>query len=82
MVHRLHTETGLDRVVLSGGCFQNRILLEYCLSALTLAGFKVYHHTLVPTNDGGVALGQAVCAGAKQWAAALETIDKERKNEV
>jgi len=71
MVRRLQTETGLNRVVLSGGCFQNRILLEYCLSELTLAGFKVYHHTLVPTNDGGIALGQAICAGAKQLAAAL-----------
>lgn len=68
MVLRIREMTNLDRVAMSGGCFQNRILLEYCLSALTEAGFKVYHHHLVPTNDGGIALGQAVCAGARQLA--------------
>lgn len=57
--------TGLDRVCLSGGCFQNRILLEGCLEQLQAAGFAVFHHRHVPTNDGGIALGQALCAGAR-----------------
>jgi hydrogenase maturation protein HypF len=54
----------LGRVVLSGGCFQNRLLLEGCVTALERLKFSVYFHQLVPTNDGGVSLGQAVCAGA------------------
>lgn len=55
--------TGLNRVVLSGGCFQNRILLEGCISSLDLSGFDVYTHHLVPANDGGISLGQAYVAG-------------------
>ncbi|HNY66594.1 MAG TPA: carbamoyltransferase HypF [Deltaproteobacteria bacterium] len=55
--------TGLNRVVLSGGCFQNRLLLEGCITAFDLAGFDVYTHHLVPPNDGGIALGQALVAG-------------------
>jgi hydrogenase maturation protein HypF len=56
---------GLNRVVLGGGCFQNRILLEGCINELQKAGFEVFFHHLVPTNDGGISLGQAVCAGAR-----------------
>ncbi len=61
----VHTraQTGLDRVALSGGCFQNRILLEGFTEALQTNGFEVYSHQLVPTNDGGISLGQAVVAG-------------------
>jgi hydrogenase maturation protein HypF len=55
-------QTHLERVVLSGGCFQNRILLEGLTEALQTAGFEVYSHQLVPTNDGGISLGQAVVA--------------------
>jgi hydrogenase maturation protein HypF len=65
MVETLRSEAGLNRVVLSGGCFQNRRLLTGCLVSLRKAGFEVFHHRLVPTNDGGISLGQAVCAGAK-----------------
>ena len=56
---------GLNRVVLGGGCFQNRILLEGCINELQKAQFEVYSHRMVPTNDGGISLGQAVCAGAR-----------------
>lgn len=56
-------ETGLDRVVLSGGVFQNRLLAEELHDLLAARGFKVVTHRLVPPNDGGVALGQAVIAG-------------------
>ncbi|MCF7798038.1 MAG: carbamoyltransferase HypF, partial [Candidatus Marinimicrobia bacterium] len=58
-VQMAHRETGLDSVVLSGGVFQNEILLENLLSAIAKQGLKVYAHEQVPTNDGGLALGQA-----------------------
>lgn len=56
--------TGLDRVVLSGGVFQNMYLLPHLLDALTADGFEVYHHSRVSTNDEGIALGQLVIANA------------------
>ncbi len=58
-------QTGIRRVALSGGVFQNAILLEGFLKSLARSGFKVYAHTQVPSNDGGIALGQAVVAAAK-----------------
>jgi hydrogenase maturation protein HypF len=54
--------TGLDEVALSGGVWQNRILLDLVRSGLKQEGFVVYFHRQVPTNDGGLALGQAVIA--------------------
>ncbi|MDA8123712.1 MAG: carbamoyltransferase HypF [Deltaproteobacteria bacterium] len=62
---RLREETGINRAVLGGGCFQNRLFLAGCLTALRKAGFETFHHRLVPNNDGGISLGQAVCAGAR-----------------
>ncbi|NOT01886.1 MAG: carbamoyltransferase HypF [Phycisphaerales bacterium] len=53
-----------ERVVLSGGCFQNRLLLETTIARLENEGFRPYWHHLVPCNDGGISLGQAVVAGA------------------
>ncbi|MEE4265082.1 MAG: carbamoyltransferase HypF [Desulfobacteraceae bacterium] len=58
-------ERGLNRVVLSGGVFQNAILLTGLTRALEEKDFKVFSHQQVPTNDGGIALGQAVVAAAK-----------------
>jgi hydrogenase maturation protein HypF len=58
-------ETGLKRVALSGGCFQNRLLLEGLIETLEEQGLTVFSHQQVPTNDGGIALGQAVVAGPK-----------------
>ncbi|MBU5613117.1 carbamoyltransferase HypF [Geomonas azotofigens] len=55
---------GLDRVVLSGGVFQNRLLTEDVAERLAAEEFRVYCHRLVPPNDGGLALGQAVIAGS------------------
>jgi hydrogenase maturation protein HypF len=66
MAEVLRRDTGLNRVCLSGGCFQNRRLLSGCLVSLRGAGFDVFHHRLVPTNDGGISLGQAICVGARQ----------------
>ena len=55
-------EKGLNRVVLSGGVFQNIFLLSLVTKGLKESGFEVYTHHLVPTNDGGISLGQAVIA--------------------
>jgi hydrogenase maturation protein HypF len=55
--------TGLRRVVLSGGVWQNEWLLRGAYETLEQAGFAVHAHRLVPANDGGVALGQAAVAG-------------------
>ncbi|HTP65327.1 MAG TPA: carbamoyltransferase HypF [Geobacteraceae bacterium] len=54
---------GINRVVLSGGSFQNKLLSEGVYSGLAARGFEVFTHRLVPPNDGGLALGQAVVAG-------------------
>jgi hydrogenase maturation protein HypF len=53
---------GERRVVLSGGCFQNRYLTERSVARLRAAGFQPYWHQRVPPNDGGIALGQIVAA--------------------
>jgi hydrogenase maturation protein HypF len=62
----IRQESGLDRVVLSGGAFQNRLLSEEILTLLEADGFRVFTHRLVPPNDGGLALGQAMIAGRSQ----------------
>jgi hydrogenase maturation protein HypF len=51
-------KTGMERVVLTGGCFQNRYLTEHAVKRLREEGFKPYWHQRVPPNDGGLALGQ------------------------
>jgi len=55
--------SGQDRVILTGGCFQNARLTEAAVAALRAAGREPIWHRRVPPNDGGVALGQAVWAG-------------------
>jgi hydrogenase maturation protein HypF len=58
--------SGLDTVALSGGCFQNRRLLESCFTGLRAAGLDPYSNERVPANDGGLSLGQAlvaICSG-------------------
>ena len=59
---RVAQVAGLPRVVLTGGCFQNRLLLSLVRQRLEAAGFIVYSHDLVPPNDGGLSLGQAAIA--------------------
>lgn len=59
---RVAETVGLPRVVLTGGCFQNRLLLSIVRQRLEEAGFTVFSHALVPPNDGGLSLGQAVVA--------------------
>ena len=58
-------QTGIKKVVLSGGVWQNITLLRRTLSLLRNDGFAVYIHREVPTNDGGLSLGQAVIAANK-----------------
>jgi hydrogenase maturation protein HypF len=55
----------LNRVVMSGGVFQNSILLAGLIKSLKARGFEVFAHSMVPTNDGGICLGQAVVAAAR-----------------
>ena len=58
----VRSRTGLTTAALSGGVFQNRLLLRLCYEALQKQGFTVLKHSLVPPNDGGIALGQAIYA--------------------
>ncbi len=58
--------TGLDRVVLSGGVFQNRLLTEMVYTHLTRKQFTVCLHRLLPPNDGGICLGQAAVAARRR----------------
>jgi len=53
---------GLNRIVLSGGCFQNRYLTERAVTRLREENFQPYWHQRVPPNDGGIALGQIFAA--------------------
>ncbi len=61
---RIKKETGINQVVLSGGVWQNITLLGRTLALLNKEGFQVYLHREVPTNDGGLSLGQAAIAAA------------------
>jgi hydrogenase maturation protein HypF len=61
---RLRETDSLNRICLSGGTFQNEYLLQRVIPALQARGFEVYLNSQVPTNDGGIALGQAVVANA------------------
>jgi hydrogenase maturation protein HypF len=61
----LRSRTGLEMVALSGGVFQNLLLLERTVSRLEANGFRVLVHARVPPNDGGISLGQAAVAGAR-----------------
>jgi hydrogenase maturation protein HypF len=59
---RIRKSDGLDRVCLSGGVFQNHLLLGLTAAELRRLGFGVFLHAMVPANDGGISLGQAVIA--------------------
>ena len=58
----IREEKGIRAAALSGGCFQNRLLLDMVKRGLEAEGFDVLIHHLVPPNDGGIALGQAAAA--------------------
>jgi hydrogenase maturation protein HypF len=65
MVKHLSQENLISQVALTGGVFQNCILLEQVTKRLQTLGIKVLTHSLVPANDGGLSLGQAVIAAAQ-----------------
>lgn len=61
--HAIREETGANQVALSGGVFANLLLLNDVFARLEEDGFEVYTNELVPSNDGGISLGQAwICA--------------------
>jgi hydrogenase maturation protein HypF len=62
---KIRENTGINKIALSGGVFQNRYLTEKIISLLEKDDFQVYTQRKVPPNDGGISLGQAVVAGYK-----------------
>lgn len=62
---QVRQQTGLNTVVLSGGVFQNRLLLELLMELLKERTFQIYINRYVPSNDGGISLGQAAIAAAR-----------------
>jgi hydrogenase maturation protein HypF len=71
----LRERSGLTVVALSGGVFQNLLLLELVAGLLERDGFGVLTHARVPPNDGGISFGQAAVAGARDG---LRTVSCER----
>ena len=63
MILAVARKVAVEKVVLSGGCFQNRYLLEGTVRELENEGFRVYTHQRIPPNDGGISLGQVAVAG-------------------
>lgn len=57
---------GEEKIALSGGCFQNKLLTELAVTRLRSEGFKVYWHQRIPPNDGGIALGQLAALAAQE----------------
>ncbi|MBL7995158.1 carbamoyltransferase HypF [bacterium] len=74
MIVAVAKEAGEQKVILSGGCFQNAVLLEKTVQRLKAYGINVYWHQRIPTNDGGIAVGQV--------AIAMQQLQKRRANTV
>ena len=55
-------QVGIQKIVLSGGCFQNKYLTEKAVIRLQQENFRPYWHQRIPPNDGGIALGQIMAA--------------------
>ena len=60
----IRQETKINKIVLSGGVFQNHLLFEELIQTLEQGHFEIYTHRQVPSNDGGLALGQ-IAVGRK-----------------
>jgi|CXWL01.1.fsa_nt_gi hydrogenase maturation protein HypF len=71
MIVAVAKREGLQRVCLTGGCFQNLVLAERTIARLTESGFSPYWHQRIPPNDGGIALGQLVAAAFRARGASL-----------
>jgi len=72
MMVEVAAAAGQNRVVLSGGCFQNRYLTERAVKRLRDEGFQPYWHQRVPPNDGGIALGQVAAVSRMNGISARE----------
>ncbi len=66
LLREARDRTGIGTVALSGGCFQNRVLVEELAAELRDGGFELLLHHRVPPNDGGISLGQAAVAAARE----------------
>jgi hydrogenase maturation protein HypF len=66
MIVAVAARAGAERVVLSGGCFQNVFLLEHAVARIAASNARAYWHQRVPPNDGGISLGQTVVAAARR----------------
>jgi hydrogenase maturation protein HypF len=73
MAINLATGGGIGAIALTGGCFQNKVLFEACVENIEARGLTCLTQTQVTTNDGGLSLGQAAIAAAREIAAATET---------
>ncbi len=65
-VQKISRETGINKIVLSGGTFQNKYLYESLETKLRKNNFVTFSHEKIPCNDGGLALGQLVIAAARR----------------
>ncbi|MDD4515485.1 carbamoyltransferase HypF [Massilibacteroides sp.] len=65
MAKKYCKETGVNKVILSGGCFQNKRLTELLLKLFSKEGISLYIPRRIPCNDGGIAAGQLTIAAAK-----------------
>ena len=63
---KMSAKTGIRKVVMSGGSFQNKYILERAEEGLQQKGFKIFSPQNIPANDGGIALGQLAIAAAKR----------------
>jgi hydrogenase maturation protein HypF len=63
LIRQLSEQTGIREIVLSGGCLQNRLLLEGLFHGLLQENFQVFTGSNIPVNDGGVSVGQAIIGG-------------------
>jgi hydrogenase maturation protein HypF len=66
VVNQIRFETGIHKIILSGGSFQNRYLLEKTEKKLLDEGFKVYIPEKIPVNDGGISLGQLIITAKRR----------------
>ncbi len=71
----------IEKVVLSGGCFQNKYLTESVIKRLSEEGFRPYWHQRVPTNDGGISLGQMYVALMKRRKSEIRSQMPENRSE-
>jgi len=65
LIGQMAERIGVKQVVLTGGCFQNVLLVDLARARLESAGFVILTHRAIPSNDGGLALGQAVIAATR-----------------